>query len=59
MKCVDKECKYRKLNGGDEISDFYFCEWCGIAVERGLEECLIDRFEKEEASRQALEEMER
>lgn len=46
MKCIDKKCKYRELNGGDEISDFYFCKYCGITVERGQQECLIDEFEK-------------
>ena len=45
MKCIDKECKYRELNGGDEISDFYFCKYCGITVERAQQECLIDKFE--------------
>ena len=48
MKCIDKECKYKILNGGDEISDFYFCKFCGITVERGQEECLIDEFERED-----------
>lgn len=47
MKCINKECEYRMLNGGDEISDFYFCKFCGITVERGQEECLIDEFERE------------
>lgn len=48
MKCVDKECEYREFNSGDDISDFYYCKWCGITVERGQEECLIDQFEKED-----------
>jgi hypothetical protein len=48
MKCIDKECEYKMLNGGDEISDFYFCKFCGITVDRGQEECLIDEFERED-----------
>jgi len=47
MKCIDKECEYRVLNGGDGISDFYYCEFVGIAVDRGNDECLIDEFDKE------------
>lgn len=50
MKCIDSECKYRELNGGDDISDFYYCRRYGITVERGQEECLIDQFEKEETN---------
>ena len=46
MKCINKECKHRELNGGDEISDFYFCKYCGITVDRGQQECLIDECEK-------------
>ena len=42
VKCIDKECEYRELNGGDEISDFYFCKACGISVNRGEDECLLD-----------------
>lgn len=48
MKCIAKECKYRELNGGDEISDFYFCKLCGITVERGEDECLLDECDEEE-----------
>lgn len=48
MKCIDKKCAYRELNGGDGISDFYYCKLCGITVERGQEECLIDQFEKDD-----------
>lgn len=47
MKCIDKECEYRELNGGDEISDFYFCKECGIDVNRGEDECLFDRWDAE------------
>lgn len=47
MKCIDKECEYKELNGGDEISDFYFCKYCGIAVERGEVECLLDKWDSE------------
>jgi len=47
MNCYDKKCKYKELNGGDEISDFYFCKYVGITVDRGNEECLIERFERE------------
>lgn len=50
MKCLDKECEYKELNGGDEISDFYYCKYCGITVERGQQECLIDEFEKENST---------
>ena len=25
MQCIEKECSYRELNGGDDIGDFYFC----------------------------------
>ena len=50
MKCINKECKYRELNGGDEISDFYYCKYCGITVERGQKECLIDEFGKENST---------
>lgn len=41
MKCLDKECEYKELNGGDEISDFYYCKYCGITVEQGQQECLM------------------
>ena len=44
MKCIDKECPYRELNGGDEISDFYFCTYCGLTVDRGEDECLCDKW---------------
>lgn len=48
MKCINKKCKHRELNGGDEISDFYFCKECGIAVDRGEDECLLDQLDEEE-----------
>lgn len=48
MKCIDKECEFRELNGGDEISDFYFCKECGIDVGRGEGECIIDKWESED-----------
>lgn len=48
MKCLEKECEYRVLNGGDDISDFYWCKFVGIAVDRGNNECLIDKYDKEE-----------
>jgi hypothetical protein len=44
MKCIDKECQYREWNGGDDISDFYFCKECGVSVERGEEECLLEKW---------------
>ena len=47
MKCIDKECIYRELNGGDEISDFYFCTYCGLSVDRGTDECLFDKWDRE------------
>jgi len=47
MNCCDKQCNYKELNGGDEISDFYFCKYIGVTVDRGNEECLVDRFERE------------
>ena len=47
MICIEKECKYREFNTGDDISDFYFCKLVGIEVDRGNEECLIDKYEKE------------
>jgi hypothetical protein len=47
-KCCDKECEYRKLNGGDDISDFYFCKLVGIDVDRGNEECLEDELDEDE-----------
>jgi len=47
MNCCDKKCKYKELNGGDEISDFYFCKYVGITVDRGTEECLLDVFYRE------------
>lgn len=55
MKCFDKECEYRELNGGDEISDFYYCKYYGITVERGQQECLIDEFEKENSTDRILD----
>ena len=48
MLCLEKECEYRKLNGGDDISDFYFCDIVGVDVDRGNNECLIDKYDKEE-----------
>ena len=48
MKCIDKECEHRELNGGDEISDFYFCKECGISVDRGEDECLFDKWDAED-----------
>lgn len=47
MKCINKECPYRELNGGDEISDFYFCEKCGLSVDRGEDECLLYKMDIE------------
>ena len=47
MKCIDKECEYRELNGGDGISDLYFCKGCGISVDRGENECLFDKWDDE------------
>ena len=47
MKCIDKECPYRELNGGDEISDFYFCKECGLSVDRGENECSLDKLNME------------
>lgn len=47
MKCIDKKCEFRELNGGDESSDFYFCKYCGIDVDRGESECVIDIWESE------------
>ena len=44
MKCIDKKCEYRGLNGGDEVSDFYFCTECGVSVDRGQNECLFDKW---------------
>ena len=48
MKCIDKKCDSRRLNGGDDISDFYYCKKYGISCERGMDECLEDKWEKEE-----------
>lgn len=48
MNCAEKECIYKIWNGGDEIGDFYFCKFVGIEVDRGREECLIDKFERED-----------
>lgn len=45
MNCCDKECKYREFNGGDEISDFYYCGLVGIEVNRGEDMCLLDRYD--------------
>lgn len=49
MRCIDKTCEYRELNGGNENSDYYFCKLVGITVEDGVEECLIDKFDKEKS----------
>lgn len=48
MKCIDKECKYRELNGGDDISDYFFCKYTGIEVGIGEDECLLDKWRQEE-----------
>lgn len=48
MKCIDKECAHREFNGGDDISDFYFCKECGVSVGRGEDECLWDQFNNED-----------
>lgn len=48
LNCAEKECIYKIWNGGDEIGDFYFCKFVGIEVDRGREECLIDKFERED-----------
>lgn len=45
--CCDKECNYRVLNGGDEVSDYYWCEYVGISVDRGTDPCLLEKFERE------------
>jgi len=58
MNCYDKQCKYKELNGADEISDFYYCKFVGIAVDRGNEECLIDRFNRE-IDQEAIEQFKR
>ena len=47
MICIEKECDCRELNGGDGIGDFYFCKCTGIEVDRGNDECLFDKWEKE------------
>jgi len=47
MICFEKDCKYRTLNTGDEAGDFYYCKFVGIEVGRGLEECLIDKYDRE------------
>ena len=47
MNCCDKECKYKTFNGGDDISDFYWYKYVGTSTERGTEECLLERFERE------------
>ena len=44
MRCLDKECEHRELNGGDDVSDFYYCKYCGITVNRGEDECLVDKW---------------
>lgn len=54
MRCIDKICKHRKLNGGDDISDFYFCEICGISVDRGENECLFDKWDNEFVSQDKI-----
>ena len=55
MKCIDKECECRELNGGDEISDFYFCKECGLSVNRGEDECLFDKWDTEQPKKKAIE----
>lgn len=47
MICINKDCEYRAWNMGDEIGDFYYCNFVGIEVDRGLEECLVDKFDRE------------
>jgi len=54
MNCCNKQCSYKELNGGDEISDFYYCKYVGVTMDRGNEKCLLDRFERE-AYQEALE----
>lgn len=44
MKCIDKVCIDRVLNGGDAAGDFYFCKCVGVEVGRGEEECLLDKW---------------
>jgi hypothetical protein len=48
MICRYKKCKYREFNGGDDISDFYYCKLAGTEVGRGEEECLIDKWRAED-----------
>lgn len=48
MKCLEKECNYRQLNGGDELSDFYYCTCFGMSAERGDIECFVDKYDGEE-----------
>jgi len=52
MKCIDKVCTDRVLNGGDDVGDFYFCKCVGVEVGRGEEECLIDKWGRTNCSAQ-------
>ncbi len=47
MKCIDKICDYREFNTRDDVGNFYYCKYVGIEVDRGNDECLLDRFNKE------------
>lgn len=47
MNCCDKNCEYRSFNGGDDISDFYYCKAVGTEVNRGEDICLLDKFDAE------------
>jgi hypothetical protein len=47
VKCIEKDCKYRTLNTGDDTRDYYFCEYVGIDVNEGMEECLLDKWDSE------------
>jgi hypothetical protein len=47
MNCCDKACEYKELNGGDGISDFYFCKYVGITMDSGDKRCLLDKFHDE------------
>lgn len=48
IPCINKDCEYRKFNGGDDTSDFYFCEYVGVNVDRGNDECLLDKYRRED-----------
>ena len=47
MKCIDKECICREPNGGDKISDYYYCKYVGIEIGDGTDECLLDEYDSE------------